>query len=527
MRTRLQFPPDFFIRQVFLPKRPFSHSSLWVLGVLAGAFAALPVQGDDIPWTGAVDNDWSTESNWAGGAVPGDSDIAEFHDPGAGNLNVTLSSGSTIDGLALNANATSPVTIHVTTGTPLTLDGGAATDISVVAGSHSIEGNGAGSGDLPELFALGANQVWDVAAGATLVIDARLRAVDWPGGTTYSKTGAGTLVLGGSNSGGGGWIFHGSGFQLRAGTLKVAHPNATGNWHNDYTVSDGATIEPTGGISLFEMRNGTLALQGDGVSGVGALYVTTGTGTNFPGGNGQLYLASNTTIGVSAGTTFTISQKITGTGLGASLTKAGEGLLVLTSEENSYGGSGSGTKTTVSAGTLTLAAGAELRFRVGDNGDSHSIIGTAKVNLDGLLRLDVTSVTDTQGAWDLVDVDSLEVTWGETFGLAFMDEEAPPFADQGDGVFTSGDWTFRQATGRLILGPEPAEQIRLTAERVTNNELQLSWPVSAEDHVLETTPSLTMGDWQPVAATPEVQEGFYILILPMEEDAAFYRLRIP
>lgn len=494
-----------------------------MLGVLAGAFAALPVQGDDIPWTGVTDNDWNTESNWAGGVVPGEADIAEFHNPGAGNLNVTLSSGSTIDGLTFNANATSPVTIHVTAGAPLTLDGGAATDISVMTGLHSIPSAGAGSGDPPELFALGANQVWDVAAGATLMIDARLRGVDWPGGTTYSKTGDGTLVLGGSNSGSGGWNFHGRVFALRAGTLKLTHHNATGNWHNDYTVSDGATMEPTGGISLFEMRNGTLTLQGDGVDGVGALHVTTGTGTTFPAGTGQIYLARNTTIGVSAGTTFTVVQKVTGTGLGSSLTKAGEGILVLTSEENSYASNG---KTIVSAGPLTLAAGGELRFRIVDNGDSHSIEGTGKLNLDGLLRLDASAFTDVQGAWNLIDVDNLDVTWGETFGLAFMDEEAPPFANQGDGVFTSGDWTFRQATGKLILGPEPAEHIRLSAERVGDNELQLSWPVEAEDHVLETTPSLTV-DWQPVAATPEMQEGFYILILPMEEDAAFYRLRIP
>lgn len=242
-----------------------------VAALLAGALASTPASADIISWTGATDSDWNTASNWNGATEPGDEDVAEFYSAGAANLDVTVSSGSTIDGLSFNSDAVQPVTLNVTSANPLTLDGGAATQISVLAGSHTIQGAGAGNGDPPEMRVLRGNNEWHVAAGASLAINARLGTDVWPNNNPrYTKTGAGTLTLGNNNSGSVGWNFGGylGSFTIEEGTLRLTHPVASGDWHNRYTVRDGATLEAAGGIGRVEMRNGNLHLAGDGVDGV-------------------------------------------------------------------------------------------------------------------------------------------------------------------------------------------------------------------------------------------------------------------
>ncbi len=415
-----------------------------------------PAGADEITWAGGTDGDWHTADNWDGGMTPGDEDTAVFYSEGAANLGVTLSASATIDGLSFNAGATEPVTIHVTGVNPLTLDGGASMDLSVLAGAHTIEGAGNGSGEPPELIATGGQQTWHVADGASLAIDARLRGQPCPSNTRYNKTGAGTLALGGDNGGSGGWGFGGAfgcsagRFVIEQGTLRLTHPNAAGNSFNPFTVTDGTTLELTDGATRYGATNGILSLAGQGVGGVGALYVDRpGEETNISNGNGQIFLARHAAIGVGADSTLRVSQNITATGLGASLTKVGPGTLILRSDENTYGGNGSGTTTTIQDGTLILDAEGALRMRLLDNGVGHSFTGTGALQLDGLLRIDASRVNDEFGAWNLVRVDTLDVSWGETFGLAFLDEQAPPFVDRGGGVFTSGTWIFEQATGIL------------------------------------------------------------------------------
>lgn len=410
----------------------------------------LSASADVISWTGGVDGDWNTPGNWAGGAVPGSADIADFHATGAMNLSVTLSTDSTIDGLAFNANATDSVTINVTGAAPLRLDGGAATDIEILAGSHTIQGQGGGGGTPSEMIVTGSHH-WHVADGAMLVINARLIGANWPNSNTYIKSGAGTLVLGGSNSGNGGWNFHSGWFRIDEGTVRIHNTYASGDWHNAFNVTVGATLEASNGITWLEMRNGTFSLAGEGDNGVGALHVTTGTTTTFPAGNGSMFLAADATINVSAGTTFIVNQNVTGTGIGSSLTKIGGGTLVLTSAQNVYGGFGQHKRTTINEGALTLAPGGELRIRILNNGISHRINGGGTVNLDGLLRLQPDQLTDTEGTWNIVDVSTLTVNWGESFDLAFVGDEEN-FMNQGDGTFTYGMWTFDQATGNLTLG---------------------------------------------------------------------------
>jgi autotransporter-associated beta strand protein len=133
---------------------------------------------------------------------------------------------------------------------------------------------------------------------------------------------------------------------------------------------------------------------------------------------------------------------------GGDLTKLGGGTLILAAQ-NTYDGD-----TVINAGGVTLASTGALRFFIEDAGVSNRVTGTGSVTVDGTFMLDVSALTDEVGTWDLVNVATLNETFGDTFGVAFVD--GPAFDDVGGGVYTSGDWSFDTATGNLTLIPEPA-----------------------------------------------------------------------
>lgn len=427
---------------------------LWLL-LAVMALGSVPVLAEPVAWNGNTDGDWNNGDNWDGLTPPGDADLAVFHADGAGNLALSLSADTTVDGLEFNANATDPVTIALDATHPLRLDGGAPVDILVTTGSHVIDGAGSASGDPPDMIISGGDQVWQIAENVTLAINARLNPAPWPNNNTvHRKQGQGTLVLGGYNGGSGGWNFTGYGglFRIEQGVLEFTDSAACGNSHNPYTVHPGATMLWTESHASYVCRAGLLSLNGAGVDDDGALLIDRpGEITNFHDGSSSLFLNSDAAIGVAAGSTLVIGQNITGTGLGSSLDKVGAGELILASSDNTYGGYGGNERTRISEGTLTLETGAELRLRLLDGGDGHCITGSGTLNLDGLLRLDAASVTDPEGLWHLANTQALDVNWGENFGLAFVDD-TEPFVDQGGGIYTRDDWRFNQVTGNLTRG---------------------------------------------------------------------------
>jgi hypothetical protein len=125
----------------------------------------------------------------------------------------------------------------------------------------------------------------------------------------------------------------------------------------------------------------------------------------------------------------------------------------------------SGTNALNQQGRLVLSSTSETRFLLQDSNISNRILGSnalntyqGQVTLDGLLRVDASNVTASEGTWNLVAVDTLNASFGGTFGLAFVG--GPTFANAGGGSYTAttdaGDWTFSTATGNLVLVPEPA-----------------------------------------------------------------------
>lgn len=135
------------------------------------------------------------------------------------------------------------------------------------------------------------------------------------------------------------------------------------------------------------------------------------------------------------------------------LTKVGTGTLAL-SGSSSYVGD-----TDVSEGTLLLTDTSELLFVIEDGNESNQILGTGILDLDGVLRLDITGLTASSGTWNLVAVGPLTETYGDSFGLAFVG--GPSFVADGFGNYTSGNWTYSEGTGNLTLVPEPSTYVLL------------------------------------------------------------------
>jgi len=107
----------------------------------------------------------------------------------------------------------------------------------------------------------------------------------------------------------------------------------------------------------------------------------------------------------------------------------------------------------INVGTLNLSNGGESSFKIGNSNLSNGFDGSGTVNFDGLFRLDISTLTDTTGTWNLVNVGSLTETFGGTFGLAFVG--GPSFTHTGGGNYSSGDFSFSTNTGDLVLIPEP------------------------------------------------------------------------
>jgi autotransporter-associated beta strand protein len=126
-------------------------------------------------WVGDIDINWGTNiagnTNWSTNTVPQTGDTLVF---GGGTLTNNNMTGLSLGGLELDGS-------DIVAGKPITLTG----QIAALGGTPAIH------------FALtmAANQVVDVATGASLTMDGALG-----GNSSLTKTGAGALTFGGSNA---------------------------------------------------------------------------------------------------------------------------------------------------------------------------------------------------------------------------------------------------------------------------------------------------------------------------------------
>jgi autotransporter-associated beta strand protein len=354
---------------------------------VSGAYGAI-TQLASVTYIGPVGGNWSDPNNWAGGAIPDLSNVANVLIPvgssvsydsavagpvtsqvaadgalslasaggpvslggitgagsidmGSSNLSLTAATGnfsgaiSGTAGLTIQAGSQTLSGVNTYTG-PTAIDTGASLTIS----GAGVLGNGSYAGSVTN------NGSFSYASTATQTMTG-----DILGTGDVTKTNTGTLILGGNNS-------YTGATTVSGGTLAITNASALGSSSAGTTVNTGGTLD---------LRNVTGVAEPITVVG-GTLATSTGTSSV----TAPISISGATTIDVD-GTELTLSGIVSGSG---SLEKEGAGTLVL-SAANTYSGA-----TTVDAGTLAITDVAALG----------TTTGATTVNTGG--TLDLRNVTD-------------------------------------------------------------------------------------------------------------------------------------
>ncbi len=278
MKTLPAFPSGSFFRAF----QPIFRGALVAAGlVIVGAPFSSPAATwydwkDDAPdgnWTqGAAGARWWPGDLWD---LPSPNNVLKFN-----NNHYTSStnnaSGYSVNGLVFGDSATGP---HTISGNTLSFakDGGINPFIQNEAGGtlQTIALDIVGASDGALEFKMGGdmrltgtiqNNAWiDVwwAAGKTLTLEG---AISGSGGLTLKENS--TVILSGGNTyNGDTWV--------DAGVLRAAHNNALGSTSGITTVTDGATLQLSNGITTAE----NLVIRGSGVGDAGALQSVSGNNT--------------------------------------------------------------------------------------------------------------------------------------------------------------------------------------------------------------------------------------------------------
>ncbi|MEK0447510.1 MAG: hypothetical protein RLZZ399_2831, partial [Verrucomicrobiota bacterium] len=238
---------------------------------------------------------------------------------GAGNL--TLATSNTFSGgvqlqagrlILANAQALGTGALTITGGS---LDS-AVSDLNLTSNNAQVWAADFGFGGTQNLnlgtggvlLSGGTRAVW--VGGGVLTVGGAIG----DGGAAFglSKTGTGTLVLGGSSTFGGG-------LRVQAGAVRALHSNALGVPGAGVQVDAGASLELSGGIAL---NPGSLTVAGSG-AGAGAGAIRSLSGLNTVGS--PVRMASDTLVAVDAGV-LNLTGALSGS---AKLSKSGSGVLTL------------------------------------------------------------------------------------------------------------------------------------------------------------------------------------------------------
>jgi fibronectin-binding autotransporter adhesin len=343
----------------------------------------------------------------------------------AGGMNVTA--GTVI---FATDTAAGTGTLNFSSGVTILGDGGTRT----ITNNLSINSVTFGGSDLifTDAFDQGAARTYTVENTTTF-------SGDITGGNALTKSGAGTLVLGGNNTIGA--------VTVNAGALRAANSGALGTATSGTTVNSGGTLELYGGIAIGAEA---LSLNGQGAGGIGALRNAGGdnswagtitlanvTGIHriqndagnmtITGGITETGAADNKNLTFSGGGgKTTVSGNITADAGDMLVTKEGAHTLVL-SGTNTYTGG-----TTVNGGTLLvnntggsgLGSGSVVVNATGVLGGNGSFSGALTLNSGATIapgnsvgRLNTGNETWSGGAKLLVELQDVDAGAGVGWDL--------------------------------------------------------------------------------------------------------------
>lgn len=315
------------------------------------------------------------------------------------NTGLALTEAFTLSGTGFAGQPGALVGIAGTSSISGAVSLGAATTISVTAGTLSFTNTDAITGTGTDLTLAGAG---NSAVSGIIALGA--------GGVT--KAGLGTITLSGANT-------YTGATAITAGILNAQHATALGAIAGATTITSGATLQVQGGISIGAEA---ISLAGTGASGQSGALVNV-SGNNTLGGT--LTLTGNATIASLAGllTVDTTGAAINGSATNLTVTGAGNTTVAdaITT--------GSGTVTKSGTGTLTLSAvntytgATNVQDGTLTIGVDNALVTTSTLNL-GLSAgttvgtVDLSGFSQTVGALNVVSntatANTINIGTGET-----------------------------------------------------------------------------------------------------------------
>lgn len=285
---------------------------------------------------GGADGNWSTAANWAGDVAPNANDDLRFD----GNANTATVNNYAADTSFNRLEFFDTAAAFSITGNRITLNGNI---VSGVNGGASTAVHTVGIG-----LILNNNRVVQANGNTGIVIDGVISETG--DSRSLTKQGAGTVTLAADNTFSGGLV-------VQAGTLALKHVGGAGT--GTLTFSGASSFDNTSGAAMTVMNAVSLGTSSGN-------YAITFIGTNdLTFGGSSMTMSGNRAFNISAGK-LTINGAISETSGSRSLTKQGDGTLVLAGD-NLYSGG-----TIVEGGTLELAG---------------SVTGVTTVRNTGLLKL--------------------------------------------------------------------------------------------------------------------------------------------
>jgi len=245
---------------------------------------APPASAAVFTWDESGSGDWNNSGNWtldSGTSVLGypsvAGDTAQLHDTLSSSSSITLTGSASVGHVEIDSGFSYTIT---ESGSPtLTFDnGGTATSINVISGSHTFDVN------------INLDDNITITNSGVGVLSFENAFSDVSGGHDITKAGTGMVEFNASSN-----TFDGDVY-VTEGILRLSASNATGNNTNfDNRVDDGATLQVTNNITQTE---GEWEIEGTGVGGLGAINNLSGSNTL----NGQINLNDDASIVSSAGT---------------------------------------------------------------------------------------------------------------------------------------------------------------------------------------------------------------------------------
>jgi len=304
-------------------------------------------------WTGNGAN-WNTLANWTGGIPNSTSEAALFDSTGAAQSSPNVNASLTVGQIQFGATAPS---YNITGSSTLTINPTSFAGVGILVTS------GAADQTISANLALGSSQTWNIGGTTTVTANGGIS-----GAFDLTKSGSGTLILGGNNG-------YSGVTAISAGVLRAAHNNALGSTTSGVTISSGAALELSGGISV-PSGEAITTLSGTGIANGGALRSVSGNNTwggnitlaNVTGAHRINADADTLSIGGVVNETgnnnnkdltfggagnIIVSGNITANGGDMRLFKDGTGTLTLNGSGSTFDGT-----TTVNAGTLVVGANA-------------------------------------------------------------------------------------------------------------------------------------------------------------------------